>query len=283
MGPGGARDRLSAAVGQLEFTPPLNGRALIEFFAARAVHGVEEVTSDDAYRRSVRLAHGAGVVELDERARARLWLDDPRDEDEALACCRRLFDLAGDPAPIVAALGDDPLIGPLVRADPGRRVPGSVDPAEIAFRAVLGQQVSVAAAATAAGRLVAAHGERLARPVGAVTHFFPTPAALLEAEPAVPRARVRALRALASGLAEDPAILADEERLLALPGIGPWTAGYIAMRALGDRDAFLPADLGVRRALEALGHPGDPKSAASLAERWRPYRAYANQYLWATL
>jgi AraC family transcriptional regulator of adaptative response / DNA-3-methyladenine glycosylase II len=160
-------------------------------------------------------------------------------------------------------------------------------------RAVLGQQVSIAGAVTLAGRLVAGYGEELEHPLGAVTHLFPSAAALAGANPehlAMPRARRHALIGLADSLARgdlrlDPALdrARARERLLALPGIGPWTADYIAMRALGDRDAFLPGDLGVRHALEALGEDGSPASAGRLAEPWRFFRAYALQHLWASL
>ena len=210
-----------------------------------------------------------------------------------MAACRRLLDLDTDPAPIVDALGADELIGAIVRAAPGRRVPGVVEPNELAVRAVLGQQVSLAGAATLAARLVHAYGEPLEHPVGAVTHLFPSAAALAGADPerlAMPGSRRRALiglaEALASGHVElDGAMPADEARaaLLALPGIGPWTVAYIAMRALGDPDAFMPTDLGVRHALEHLGRDGGPPSADRVAERWRPYRAYATQHLWAQL
>ena len=251
----------------LPFRHPFDGRALIGFFAARVVRGVEEVTADGAYRRSLRLPHGAGVVELSASARARFWLDDPRDTDDAVERCRRLFDLDADPGPIADALGDDPLIGSLVRRNPGRRVPGAADGAEIAVRAVLGQQVSLKGAATAAARLVVAHGDPLSRPVGGVTHLFPAPAALTQAEPALPRARRRALQELSRALAVDRALLERRADLLALPGIGPWTTGYVAMRAAGDRDAFLANDLGVRHALEALGVPGDPRCCRSAGAR----------------
>ena len=169
----------------------------------------------------------------------------------------------------------------------------NVDGHELAVRAVLGQQVSLAGAATLAGRLVAAHGQPLERPLGAVTHVFPPAAALAEADPArlaMPAARGRALHRLVEALAAGEIVLdagADREqarrRLLALPGIGPWTSAYVAMRALRDPDAFLPTDLGVRRALEQLGLDGRPPAAERLAERWRPYRAYAVQHLWAAL
>ena len=150
----------------------------------------------------------------------------------------------------------------------------------------------MSAARTIAGRLVAAHGEPLARPLGGVTHLFPTPAALAllgdDALP-MPRSRARALAGLAGALAAGELVLdradpaAARAGMLALPGIGPWTATYVEMRALGNRDAFLATDLGVRRALEGLGLDGSPRAAEELAERWRPYRAYALQHLWTTL
>ena len=172
-------------------------------------------------------------------------------------------------------------------------MPGHVDGNELAVRAVLGQQVSLRGAATLAARLAHAHGEQLRRPVAGVTHLFPTAEALAAADPdslGMPRARRRALLALAAALAGgeltlDAGARRDEarRRLSALPGIGPWTVEYVAMRALRDPDAFPAADLGVRRALEQLGQDGRPAAAQRLAERWRPYRAYAVQHLWAQL
>jgi AraC family transcriptional regulator of adaptative response / DNA-3-methyladenine glycosylase II len=279
----------------LEYRAPLDGDGLLDFLGRRAVPGVEEVAGG-AYRRSLRLPHGAGAVELAPRAghvRARFWLDDARDVEAAVERCRALLDLDADPRAVRAVLGADEVLGPLVRAAPGRRVPGHVDGAELALRAVLGQQVSLAGAATLARRLVEAYGERLERPVGTVTHLFPSPAAIAAASPdrlAMPAARQRAVTGLAGALARGEVVLApgtDREearrRLLALPGIGPWTANYIAMRALRDPDAFLAADLGVRHALKRLGHDDRPAAAERLAERWRPYRAYAVQHLWASL
>jgi AraC family transcriptional regulator, regulatory protein of adaptative response / DNA-3-methyladenine glycosylase II len=268
---------------RLSFRPPLDAVALVGFFARRAVPGVEEVV-DGAYRRSVRLPHGAGVVQVAPDMEAKLWLDDERDEEPAIAHCRALFDLDTDPGPIAEHLAADPVIGALVRQSPGRRVPGAVDSFEIAVRAVLGQQVSLAGAATLAGRLVREYGEPLRRPVGAVTHLFPTAEALARADPEslpMPASRRTALLGIArSGIALEPGA---EPALLALPGIGPWTVSYIAMRALRDPDAFMPTDLGVRRALERLGHDASPRAAGEFAERWRPYRAYAMQHLWAAL
>jgi AraC family transcriptional regulator of adaptative response / DNA-3-methyladenine glycosylase II len=227
------------------------------------------------------------------RLTARLHLDDERDQDAAIDACLRLFDLEVDPKPIAAALSPDPIIGKLVRQGPGRRVPGAVDPDELAIRAVLGQQVSLAGAATLAGRLVADLGMPLEQPVGDVTHRFPTADAIATSDPArlaMPGSRRRAVIGLATALAAGEVKLdADGDhgqarvQLLALPGIGPWTAEYIAMRALRDRDAFLPTDLGVRHALRKLGLDDRPRRALEYAERWRPYRAYALQYLWASL
>jgi AraC family transcriptional regulator, regulatory protein of adaptative response / DNA-3-methyladenine glycosylase II len=286
---------------RLGYRAPIDAAGLIAYLGRRAVAGVEEVEGS-AYRRSLRLPRGAGVIELRPRPdhiAATLWLHDPRDAETAVKRSRVLLDLDADPDAVQAALAPDPVIGAAVRAVPGRRVPGHPDGAELAIRAVLGQQVSVAGATTLAARLVTAYGEPLAQPLGGVTHLFPSSAALAQADPAqlaIPAARRRAVLGLADALARgeitlDPDADADadadraetERRLLALPGIGPWTVSYVAMRALGDRDAFVPTDLGVRRGLEALGHDGRPAAAAALAERWRPYRAYALQYLWAQL
>jgi AraC family transcriptional regulator of adaptative response / DNA-3-methyladenine glycosylase II len=279
----------------LPFRPPLEGAGLLAWLAARAVPGVEEVDGE-VYRRSLRLPHGAGVVELTfdtDSVRCRLWLDDGRDVAPAMQRCRRLLDLDADPGAVAGHLEADALIGPLVRAAPGLRVPGSVDGAELAVRAVLGQQVSVPAARTAAGRLVTEHGERLARSRGAVSALFPdaaTFAALDAARLPMPHARAAALIGLCRALADgelrldgedDPS--AARQGLLALPGIGPWTAGYVVMRALGDPDVFLVEDLGVRRALRRLGGPEDPRRARELAAAWSPWRSYATQHLWHAL
>jgi AraC family transcriptional regulator of adaptative response / DNA-3-methyladenine glycosylase II len=280
---------------RLSYREPLDSDALLSFFALRAVRGVEEV-GERRYRRSLRLGHGAGVAELepgDGHFTASYWLENHDDLDEAVARSRRLLDLDADPEPVLETLGRDPLLGPLVRATPGLRVPRHVDPHELAVRAVLGQQVSLAGAATVAGRLVADHGEPLSQPRGTVTHLFPSPERLAEVDPQrlpMPRSRARALQGLVDAIANGELALeaaGDRDRavsrLLELPGIGPWTAGYIAMRGLGDSDVFLAADLGVRRALERLGTDGRPGPAARLAEHWRPYRAYAFQHLLATM
>jgi AraC family transcriptional regulator, regulatory protein of adaptative response / DNA-3-methyladenine glycosylase II len=280
---------------RLPFRAPLDAAGLFEFLGRRAVTGVEE-GAEGAYRRSLRLPHGAGIVELrvpDGHVRCRLWLADMRDLAPAVQRCRRLLDLDADPVAIAELLGDAPLVGALVRRAPGRRVAGHVDGAELAVRALLGQQVSLPAATKLAARLVAVHGEKLPRPVGGVTHLFPSPDTIAGADAralAMPVARRMAVRGLASVLASGELELdagvdraETRRRLLAVPGVGPWTASYVAMRALGDPDAFPAADLGVRHAVAALGHDDRPAAIERLAEGWRPFRAYAAQHLWSAL
>ncbi len=278
----------------LDYTPPLDVAALLDHFARRAVPGIEEV-SEDGYARSLRLLGGPGHVSLRfagpaDPVRAAFTVADPDDLDAAVAVTRALLDLDADPRAVTAALRDDPLLGSIVARSPGRRVPGTADATELVVRAILGQQISLAGAAHAAGRLVQAHGEPLPDPPGTVTHLFPSAAALAHADPEqlrMPQARARSLRAVTAALAAGDLVLArggDREtaraQLLALPGVGPWTADYVLMRVLGDHDVFLATDLGVRRALERARLPGDPESAATRARRWSPYRSYAMQYLW---
>jgi AraC family transcriptional regulator of adaptative response / DNA-3-methyladenine glycosylase II len=272
---------------------PFDFARLHGFLEHRVVRGVE-AADEDTYSRSMRLPRGSGVVTLragDGCIWARFELDDLRDLGAATERVRRLGDLDADPIAADAVLAEDPLLRSSVAARPGMRVPGTVDGDELAMRAVLGQQVSVRGASTAAARLTELIGEELKRPVGDVTHLFPSAAAIAELDPtslSMPQTRARALIGLASELASGELRLDGSqerqlvhERLVALPGIGDWTAQYIAMRALRDPDAFLPSDLGVRRGLEALGLDGAPSAAAETAERWRPYRAYALQHLWA--
>ena len=277
--------------------------AVHEFLAARAVPGVEDA-SGGTFRRTVRLEHAPGVIELgrvvadagdcavpgrvvavgarERGVSGRVVADDPRDRDGAARLVRRL--VGPDPAAGDAHLARDAFLGPLVATRPGLRMPGTVDGGELALRAVLGQQVSLAAARTLAARLVRLAGEPLAEPHGALTHLWPPPEAVAEAAAAMPmpRARRRTLAALADalsgGLRLEPGVDRAEARagLLALPGIGPWTADYIAMRALHEPDAWLPTDLGVRRGLERLGAPPEA------AEAWRPHRTHAVRHLWAS-
>ncbi len=280
---------------RLAARPPFDGAGLIDFLGSRAITGVEEMQGE-AYRRVLTLSHGPAIAELTPLAsgvRCELQLQDLRDLTAAVARCRRLLDLDADPAAIAAQLGADPVLAELVRRRPGLRVPRCVDGFEIAVRAVVGQQVSVSAARTVLGRLVAAHGTSLADPAGGLTHSFPSPQAIAGADIRtlpMPSARAAALVDLAGAVADsrielgpgaDPASVVPA--LLELTGVGPWTAGYVAMRALGDPDVLLPTDVGVRNALDRAGLASDPGSAAKLAERWRPWRSYAMLHLWASL
>jgi len=240
------------------------GDHTLAFLSARAVPGVEEARAG-TYRRT----HRGEVIELGGPGEA----------------ARRLRGSEAAAAAADAHFAGDPVLAPLVAARPGLRVPGTVDGAELAIRAVLGQQVSVAAARTHAGRLVAAAGEPLPAPDGTLTHCWPRPGAVAEAAPSLglPRARRIAVAALAGALADglllEPGadLAVARAALLELPGIGPWTADYVALRALGDPDAWLAGDLGVRHALARLG--AGPEAAAT----WRPHRAHAVIRLWASL
>ena len=274
---------------------PFDGDALLAFLALRAVPGVE-VVEGATYRRSLRLARGMGVVSITvsgATVSCALTLDDVADAQAAVQRTRRLLDLDCDPATIREHLAVDPLLAPLVEKRPGLRAPGHPDGTELLVRAVLGQQVSVAGARTLASRLVAAHGEPLTEPVGGVTHVFPSAATIAGLSPtdfAMPRARGTALIDACAKIADGSLVLdAGSDRaeavaaLQAVKGIGPWTAGYVAMRALGDPDVFLPTDLGVQHALASLGGDSTPRGAAAHAEAWRPWRTYALHHLWAHL
>jgi AraC family transcriptional regulator, regulatory protein of adaptative response / DNA-3-methyladenine glycosylase II len=280
---------------RLSCREPFDGAALLRFLEVRAVPGLEDVSAG-SYRRALTLAHGIGIVELTPEPRAVrcvLHLDDLRDLARAVARCRRLLDLDADPLAIAEALRHDEVIGGLVRARPGLRLPGCVDGDELALRTVLGQRASLRAARTQTARLVATFGATLEQPLGTVTHLFPSAAVLAEADPkafAGPGLRRDALRTLAARLANgELRIDAGSDprealtRLLAIRGIGPWTAAYVAMRGFHDPDAFPHGDAGLRRALKALGHPDDHRSVAVLQRRWRPWRAYAGLQLWTSL
>ena len=267
---------------RLALRTPYADAALLQWLAARAVTGVEEI-SDGHYRRTI----GGAVVDVVPQADtghvlARIDVDDVAGVADVVTKIRRLFDLDADPASVDEVLGADPLLAASVTQCPGLRVPGAVDGFELAVRAILGQQVSVAAARTFAGRLVQRCGTPLESPVGALTHSFPTAAQVASADLdglGLTSARVTTLRAVAAAVATEQLVLdpsADREltrsQLAALPGVGPWTVDYIAMRALGDPDAFPATDLVVKRMLD--GQPADRPS------RWRPWRAYAAMHLW---
>jgi AraC family transcriptional regulator, regulatory protein of adaptative response / DNA-3-methyladenine glycosylase II len=287
---------------RLAYRPPLDLDALLGFLGQRAIPGVESYDGT-TYSRVLRLPHGLGTVSVavDPRTASRvttgkarkpefidcvLKLDDVRDFATAVARVRRLFDLDADPTAVKLALESDPLLRPLVRRNPGLRVPGAVDGPELAMRAVLGQQVSVAGARALAGRLTDELGDEIAVPDGGLRRAFPAPEKLSRLDPSrlpLPAGRARAMISVASALADgrvsiDPGADRDEtERaLMATPGIGPWTASYIRMRALGDPDVFLGSDLGIKKALGAASVPADP-------ETWKPWRSYATVQLWSTL
>ncbi len=314
---------------KLAYRAPIDAERMLGFLAARAIPGVESVR-DGWYRRTIQLPNGTGILSLGllvpcpaQRGPGyvdcELQLEDLRDLTAAVQRCRRLLDLDADPEAVTGYLSADPVLGPLALAHPGRRSPGHTCGNELALRAVLGQQVSVAAARRLGARLAASYGKPLSRPEGLLTHCFPTAETLAAADPAtlpMPRSRALALTGLAAALASgelslDPGAERDraEAVLLTLPGVGPWTASYIRMRALSDPDAFLPTDVGVLDALTRLGalsqpagsqpagsQPAGPavgtgpaararnaKAAAALAESWRPWRSYAVHHLWAYL
>lgn len=280
---------------RLAVRTPFAGRALLDFLALRAIPGVE-ATGEGCYSRTLALPHGDGTVRLEladelepgriHQVPATFRLDDLRDTAAAVERVRRLLDADCDPLAVDDHFGGDPVIGPLVRATPGLRVPGHVDGDEVAVRAVLGQQVSVAGARTVAARLVAEHGRHLAQPDGELSRLFPEAVTVAGLDPEslpMPRARGRALTGLCAALADGTVALdrgPDRDdvrrRLLELPGIGPWTADYIALRALGHPDVFLPTDVGVRNALANAGATADGSA-------WSPWRSYALLHLWHSL
>jgi AraC family transcriptional regulator of adaptative response / DNA-3-methyladenine glycosylase II len=287
--------RPGSIVVRLAVRTPFDGAGLVAFLGARAIPGIEEVVGS-TYRRTVRLPRGTGIVELDpepDHVRATLRLEDLRDLGAAVQRCRRLLDLDADPVAVAAVLGADPLLAAEVARTPGRRVPGAVDGFELAVRAVLGQQVSVAGARTLAGRLVSEAGEVLAAPDGGLSHLFPEADAVAgcsDAALTMPVRRAATIRTLAAQVAGgtldlDPG--SDRDRTLAaldqLTGVGRWTRDYIAMRALGDPDVMLATDLGIHHAFVAKAMAGGAATIDDWATAWRPWRSYAVLHLWSTL
>ncbi len=283
----------------LPYRPPYDWDGLLAFLAARAIAGVESVTAA-GYARTIALGEESGVLKVEALAGDRLGVAIRFPRLAALptiiAKVRRVFDLAADPAAIGEHLGRDPLLAPLVAARPGLRVPGAWDGFELAVRAILGQQITVGAATVLAGRLARDFGEplpaALAGAVPGLTHVFPSARRLAAADLSalgMPRARIAALSSLAAAVAADPLIFGprrglDEAiaKLKALPGIGEWTAQYIAMRELREPDAFPAADVGLMRALTGSdGRRPTPAELLARAEPWRPWRAYAALHLWA--
>ena len=292
----------SADLSETDVFLPYRGRrdvrAMLGFLAARAIPEIEAI-ADDELVRTLRLPHGSGVLGANlegNRIRCRTWVEDARDAAEAIARARELFDLDRDLRAVESDLATDPALAVLMKGRRGTAVPGTVDGFELAVRAILGQQVSVAGARTLAGRLVARFGSDLpergvAASGGRAGRVFPAPEVLAGTDAGVigiPRSRAAAIRVLAQAVASDEIDLsatADpevvSEKLTALPGLGPWTAAYVTMRVQRDPDAFLASDLGVRKAMARLGVHDDRRAIEERAERWRPWRAYALQYLWA--
>jgi AraC family transcriptional regulator of adaptative response / DNA-3-methyladenine glycosylase II len=281
---------------RLPYRPPLAGEALIAFLALRATPGVEEVVGD-VYRRVIAVDGRTGVIAArlppgcDE---IELEVDDALADviEPVLAGARRIFDVDADAPAIDAALAADPRLRPLVEAIPGLRVPGATDGFEIAVRAIVGQQISVAAARTITGRFAALLGEPLADRMGGIRVAFPRPEDVVEGSLdalGMPSARRATLVALARAICDGALDLsagtergAVRESLLAIRGIGPWTADYIALRALGDPDAFLPSDLVIRQVLGDGAGPASVREVEQRSLRWRPWRAYAVVHLWTS-
>lgn len=277
---------------RLAVRQPFAADELIDFFVWHATPGVEEQV-DGVYRRSLDLPGGAGIVELrpaGDFVECRLHLSDLGDLTTAVTRCRRLLDLDADPGVVADTLSADAVLAALVDRRPGLRVPGAVDGFEHTIRTIVGQQISVSGAATVLGRMTLAAGARLDEPLGGVTHRFPRPEELLALDPddlPMPKSRAKAVRAVCEtvigGLTIDVGADRDEvrARLLELPGIGPWTAESVAMRALGDPDAFLAGDLVLRKAAVAVGLPAHPKALEERSLDWSPFRAYATHHLWS--
>ncbi|TAL90042.1 MAG: hypothetical protein EPN46_05015 [Candidimonas sp.] len=302
VGPG-APDDADISVGPhgevellLRYRPPYDWPAMLEFLRRRAIPGIERVTAG-LYVRSVQFDGVQGTVAVqatDEDAlRATLRFPNLSALPVVIARLRRVFDLAIDPAIVASHLAKDPVLAALVQARPGLRVPGAWDGFELAIRAVLGQQITVAAAVRLAGRLVAAYGLPMTRPDGDLTHVFPEPEALVEADLAslgMPRSRAAALSAVATAVMSDTHLFdagrgLDEavRRLRLIRGVGEWTAQYIALRQLREADAFPASDIVLLRVMAR--QEGRDYSSSELIQRaqtWRPWRAYAAQHLWAS-
>jgi AraC family transcriptional regulator of adaptative response / DNA-3-methyladenine glycosylase II len=284
-----ARDEV---VLRLAYRPPYHWNQVHDFLATRALPGVERVDAG-GYARTVALGTGHAIVcvrplESEDALELRVRGAPPASLFQLSSAARRTFDLAADPAAIALAFKSDPLLSPLVNNRPGLRIPGAWDPFECAVRAVLGQQVSVAAGRTLAARLVARAGQEIATGVEGLTHLFPSPAALEAANLdglGITGARIRALKEMARALMDgrlDFTLPATEvaAALALLPGFGDWTAQYVSLRALGEPDAFLSGDLVLRRVAGVGGSPLTARLLQARAEAWRPWRGYAVMHLW---
>ncbi len=283
----------------LRYRPPYDWDAMLAFLAMRAIPGVE-VVENNTYKRVIALDGAVGTIAVrpidDDRLSVAVRFPRPSALPRILARVRGVFDLSADPVGIGEVLARDPDLARMVALRPGLRVPGAWDGFELAVRAILGQQITVVQARKLAGDLVAAHGEPLAEGWAepGLTHAFPSTERLAAADLSamkMPGARIRCLSGMAAAIAADPNLLAptaslDEmvKRLRALPGIGEWTAQYIAMRQLREPDAFPAADVALMRALaDADGVRPTADQLLARAEAWRPWRAYAALHLWASL
>jgi AraC family transcriptional regulator, regulatory protein of adaptative response / DNA-3-methyladenine glycosylase II len=278
---------------RLPYREPFDASGMFDFLSKRAVPGVE-LGDAHSYTRTLRLPNGPGVVMISSAHNGLLgtfWLTSLTDLGAAIARVRLLFDLDADPMSVGETFATDPHLAAMWSMHPGKRAPGAVDSHELAVKAVLGQQVSVAGARTLARRLAESHGTTFALAGAPLSLLFPSAADLSKVAPetiGIPLARGCALVGMCAALAEgdiDLSIGADRStaraQLMSLPGIGRWTANYIAMRALADPDALLDDDLGVIHGARALGLPDKPKALAAHGERWSPWRSYATQLLWA--
>jgi AraC family transcriptional regulator of adaptative response / DNA-3-methyladenine glycosylase II len=280
--PSGRADGASISL-RLPARAPFDGPGLVRFLADHAVAGLETV-DQGVFERRVRLPHGIATVRLSldgpASVRCEARLDSLADVSTLVTRVRRLFDLDADSVAIDTALSTDATLSPLVAALPGLRLPGSLDAEETLFRTLVGQQISVAAARTVLARLTAELG---------TDGLFPTAAQIAGSEGVIrgPAARVRTIMGVAEAAASGELALdvgtslADfTRRLVALPGVGPWTAGYLAMRVLGNPDVLLASDLVVLQTASGLGVPGTHKALAKHGERWAPWRSYATLHLW---
>jgi AraC family transcriptional regulator of adaptative response / DNA-3-methyladenine glycosylase II len=275
----------------LRFRPPFRWDAMLEFLAPRATPGIE-IVQGSSYRRIISLHGHTGWLEAalnstSDAISVRIHFPEARWLFLIIERVRRMFDLAADPNEIATCFGRDPILAPRVRQRPGLRVPGCWDGFELAVRAILGQQVSVRGATTLTGRLVRTFGTPVNAALG-LTHLFPTPEKMADGDLAsigLPNARAHALQSLARAVRDGKISFAGVvnveeflERFCDLPGIGDWTAQYVAMRALNEPDGFPASDLGLLRALSLR----DPRKLFAMSQSWRPWRAYAAMYLWQT-
>jgi AraC family transcriptional regulator, regulatory protein of adaptative response / DNA-3-methyladenine glycosylase II len=296
----GRSDRATFAI-ELAFAPPYDWNSMIAFLAARAIPTVE-VADDERYQRTIDVDGRHGTIEVmpggGDALTATIRFPEATAVPTIVGRIRRLFDLDTGVGPISAHLAADPVLGPLVAARPGLRVPGAWDGFELAVRAMLGQQITVTGARLLIGRLVEAHGERLrarsSSEAPGLSMVFPTTERVASADLTrlgMPRARAAAISGMAAVARADPDLFRPDgsldaaiARLTALPGVGDWTAHYVAMRALRDPDAFPAADVGLLRAMAGPdGLRPTPAALLARAERWRPWRSYAAQHLWTEL